>query len=75
MANWIWLQQNADMESKNEIETNKLDISASLVENPSLSATNSLVWSPVWEANLIVEGKNNIGNLYQGFRIIEKFIY
>lgn len=47
-------------------ETEKIDINAAFIASPTLSASNSIKWVPTWEANLIFEGKNNVGNLYQG---------
>lgn len=58
-------------ESKNEERDNGLiDVNACLIASPTLSVSNSLKWEPKWEAHLIIEGKNDVGNLYQGTSIV-----
>jgi len=50
-----------------KIQGEKLDISASLLQNPTPSTVNTVIWQPIWEANLILPGKNEFeGNLYHG---------
>jgi len=56
-----------DMEPIIQPQTNnKVDITA-IGQNPLPSLKNTVIWSPVWEANLILEGKTPlVGNLYHG---------
>jgi protein-tyrosine phosphatase len=54
------------MES-NDTQPQKIDISKIIENNPTPSTTNTVIWSPVWEANLILQGRDDlVGNLYHG---------